>query len=348
MRRMLQWTVVAVAMACAGVMLPRAALMVWPWTSWVVGVLLAVIGCAITWGIGAWFICRAESRSHPTAVGVCIAKSSEQGWLLEVVRVDVIDDLARLGVVDTDDLELDERDKFPGKSPEEITEETGKSTWETPTNNPVKNKMARRASVQVQPAAALGFVATLTVLIFSLGVWRAWHPDVRLVNFTEKHLEIRVDGRRVAVLVPTPTESPGVGTNVSLMTGRRLFEAYTLDGTRVDRSAGRVGTSGQLYAPLIAIAGSSGVRSANAEGKHDANSGEKQPKKCFWIEQRAYGKAHRAALKPQVLSSPNRFFSLPSPVDAWFQPNPPAPRSAWFSGGVRRALRQGPCSAIPK
>ncbi len=166
------------------------------------------------------------------------------------------------------------------------------------------------------PAGLAGFVVVLAV---AFGLWFAWHPVVRVVNVSSEPFEIVVDGRSLGVVPGIPGEAPGAGREFRLPAGRREFRAFRLDGEPVDQTTGWVvsGTT-QLYAP-----GSSG--------------------RCFRVEQRAYGRAAQPKSETLVLPADRRFHTLSEAVDAWFQPNPPSQRNLWFSGGVRRAVRHGPC-----
>lgn len=164
---------------------------------------------------------------------------------------------------------------------------------------------------------AVGVALTATVL------WFAWHPEVRILNATEVAMEVRVDGRQVALLAGIPGEAPNAGVDVRVPEGRRVFRAFALDGRLVDETVGWAGRGhAQLYAP-------------GSEGR------------CFRIEQRAYGRTPQP--RPAVLELPpdQGLISLGVPIDAWFQPNPPTQRDLWFSGGVRRSLRLGDCPGQP-
>jgi hypothetical protein len=166
------------------------------------------------------------------------------------------------------------------------------------------------------PAGLAGFAVVLGV---AFGLWFAWHPVVRVVNVSSEPLEIVVDGRSLGVVPGIPGEAPGAGREFRVPAGRRVFQAFRLDGASVDPTTGWVGSgTTQLYLP-----GSAG--------------------RCFWVDQRAYGRAVQPKPESLVLPEDRRFHTLPVAVDAWFQPNPPSHRNVWFSGGVRRTVRQGPC-----
>lgn len=164
-------------------------------------------------------------------------------------------------------------------------------------------------------------VVRLAVVASVLGpvwLWQWWHPEVTVVNVTGKPLEIRVDDRPVALVLGTVREAPRMRQRVVLPRGWRRFEAWTMaghvaDAVRAYVGAGRV----QLYAPAH------------------------QPR-CLWVEQRAYGSVQPVA--PRIdLEARQSFYTLADPIDGWFEPNPPVRPSRWYSGGVRRAVRQGRC-----
>lgn len=165
-----------------------------------------------------------------------------------------------------------------------------------------------------------GLAGLAVVLAVATVFWSLWHPVVRVVNVSSLPLEIVVDERSLGVIPGVPGEAPGAGREFRLPQGRRVFRAVRLDGVRVDESTGWVGSGRtQLYVP-----GSTG--------------------RCFRLEQRAYGRAAQPKPETLDLAADRRFHTLPVPVDAWFQPNPPSQRNVWFSGGVRRTVRQGPCT----
>lgn len=176
-------------------------------------------------------------------------------------------------------------------------------------------------SVLESDAAAPGLAGVLTVVGVATVLWFAWHPAVRVVNVTGAVMEIVVDGRSLALIAGVPGEAPSAGAEIRVPEGRRVLRALRLDGELVDETVGWIGLGrAQLYAP-----GSQG--------------------RCFWVEQKAYGRARQP--RPEVVHLPadRRFHTFPMAIDAWFQPNPPTEPNVWFSGGVRRTVRLGECPA---
>ena len=86
--------------------------------------------------------------------------------------------------------------------------------------------------VLLQPVVPLYLSGVVTVLALCLWLWPAWHPRVRIVNFSSETMEVRVDGKRVAVVAGVPGESPRSGVDVRVMSGRRMFASYMLDDRR--------------------------------------------------------------------------------------------------------------------
>ncbi len=168
----------------------------------------------------------------------------------------------------------------------------------------------------VMPSVLGGLGAVvLTATVF----WWSWHPVVRVVNVTDHPVEVVVDGRTLAVVPGVPGETAGAGQDVRMPKGWRVLRAVRLDGTVVDESRGFVGSGRtQLFVP-------------GSEGR------------CFRVDHRAYGRARQP--RPDVTELPpeRRFHTLTVAVDAWFEPNPASERSRWFSGGVRRTVRQDRC-----
>jgi hypothetical protein len=158
---------------------------------------------------------------------------------------------------------------------------------------------------------AVAFVGTM--------LWWSWHPVVRVVNVTDQPVEVEVDGRTLAIVPGVPGEAAGAGQDVRIPKGWRVLRALGLDGGVVDEARAFVGLGrAQLFVP-----GSQG--------------------RCFRVEHRAYGRARQP--RPDVTELPRdqRFHTLDVAVDAWFEPNPVSDRSRWFSGGVRRTVRQDRC-----
>lgn len=151
-----------------------------------------------------------------------------------------------------------------------------------------------------------------------------YHPAVRVLNLSDVKLHVTVDGRHLAVVEPTSTESPSAGVEVRVPAGRRLFEARDSQGRRVEARE-RVVESGKkhLYAP-----GSTGY--------------------CFWLESTGYGQHGGRRSEVEPLDGEAGFWALGGKIDTWFAPNPVPSGDARSTGGVLRALRQAPCRAAPE
>lgn len=182
-----------------------------------------------------------------------------------------------------------------------------------------------RCIVKERDGRTLGLVVAFLVAVVAPALWTRLHPVIRVINLGARPISVVVDGRVVGFLPPSWTEAPNGGLSPRVPIGWRLFEARDDQGERVDHTRGWIpGDSPVLYAPA-----------------HEPF--------CVWIEQRAYGKA--AAPRPAVLRLPSdqSLYELPGAVDSWFQPNPASTSGdRWFSGGIRRALRHGPCLAAPR
>ncbi len=182
----------------------------------------------------------------------------------------------------------------------------------------------RSAIVVERDAIALGLCGVGCSLALAPLLWFHAHPHLRIVNLGETSVEVAIDGRVAAELPPVWTEAANVGAKLRVPIGWRAFVTRSKDGEVLDRSRAWLPSDAPaLYAP----------RSASH---------------CLWIEQRAYGAT--AAPIPSVvrLSADSPFHAMPLRVDAWFQANPaPATDARLFSGGVRRALRFGPCASAP-
>jgi hypothetical protein len=162
-------------------------------------------------------------------------------------------------------------------------------------------------------------VAPAVVLLPPLVWWYA-HPLVRVVNPGPAPIEIQVDGRPWGLVPAIPGEAPNAGRGIRLPWGWRKLEARSAQGEIVDRVEGHVvpGLS-LMWVP------SRGAR-------------------CFWVERVGYGRASVSPAASTPLGERDSFFSLDEPIDAWFQPSPAVSGpGTWLSGGVRRAVRYGPC-----
>jgi hypothetical protein len=179
----------------------------------------------------------------------------------------------------------------------------------------------QRLPVLERDGRALLFAGLLAVSGSPL-LWRTLHPEVRIINLGARPVQVFVDGRWAGLVHPTWSEAPNIGIVIRAPVGDRSFEAREETGARIDFVRGWVAHDlPVVYAPAH------------------------QPF-CLWIEQRIYGTAPSPG--PAVLKLPQEetLYRLPFAPDAWFQPNPGAiSRDRWFSGGLRRTLRFGPCAS---
>jgi hypothetical protein len=146
--------------------------------------------------------------------------------------------------------------------------------------------------------------------------------DLRVLNLTDSRLLFEAAGRPLALVEPSSAESPAAGVDVRIPAGRRTLEVFAQDGRLVQRTSVFVQAGRQhLYAPA-------------------------SPTFCFWLETTDYARPG----PPQIerLIAEDRFWVLPTDVDTWFAPNPPAASLGVRStGGVLVALRQGRCTDAP-
>lgn len=168
----------------------------------------------------------------------------------------------------------------------------------------------------------LGPIATLALLSVSIVFNTA---TVRALNLTDSEYTLVVDGRVLGSIERTSAESPEAGREFRLGAGERQFTAISDAGDVLfDRTVTLVGGAQHLYAPA-------------------------SPHTCFWLEFTSYGRQKltgppRLALPPEA-----GFWYLKEPVDTWFAPSPlPVEDDDRSSGGRLIALRQSPCSALPR
>lgn len=174
----------------------------------------------------------------------------------------------------------------------------------------------------VRKSEALGLVGALAVslIVGGFGVYRWWHPSVRVMNLGEERLAIFADGREIGRLNGIQGEIPNAGILVRVPRGGRVLEARKENGELVDRSFARVG-SGRVEVYVPEKAG-----------------------QCFWIEQEIYGSVSGPRSSLRRLTQPGSFLVVEETIDAFFQGNPGIHGGdRVFSGGIRRALRYGSC-----
>lgn len=167
--------------------------------------------------------------------------------------------------------------------------------------------------------AALALVAPLLALPYVSSLHR---PVLRVLNFSDYSIEVRVDGQAVATVEPGASESPDQGVQLRVPAGERELVALHPDGSVVakDSVVLRAGQS-HLWVPA---------------------SGEQ----CFWLETLSYSGSAPPTVAPL---KPARFRVVPSEVDGWFAPNPPRSDGELpSSGGALTALRFGRCDDVPR
>ncbi len=162
------------------------------------------------------------------------------------------------------------------------------------------------------------------VAVVPLVVVSRAYEDVRLVSLADGPVEVFVDGRSFGVVVGSERENPQAVRVVRVPVGVRTLESRGLDGTVLERTTARV-RAGLWHLYIVQRGG-----------------------RCLWIEQRGYGRASARVVRVLPLTGQGSFVTVGERIDAWFEPNPGADSDGgWFSGGVRNAVRQGPCVAVP-
>ena len=173
----------------------------------------------------------------------------------------------------------------------------------------------RLAESRLSPLAITGPVVAF---ILAPAFYSLFHPWVRVVNLTDKRLELSLDGVALGEVAPSSGESPAAGRELRFAAGSRRLRA-------TDRS-GKV-----VYNATVSILG--GRRHLFAPG---AKAG------CFFIERRAFGRAVSPEPKRQALAGDGQFWVIPKSVDAWFVDAPSSTQQS-LTGGVVTLLRQGDC-----
>lgn len=166
-------------------------------------------------------------------------------------------------------------------------------------------------------AAVVGLVAAPFWLSYQ-------HASVRVLNLTDLPLRLSADGRQLALVEPSSAESPAAGVDVRVPAGRRILEVSTRAGHLVRRTSVFIQAGRQhLYAPA-------------------------SPAYCFWLETTTYDSDNPSQPQMEPLVGDDRFWVLPTQLDTWLAPNPPAASLGVRStGGVLVALRQGRCEDAP-
>lgn len=144
------------------------------------------------------------------------------------------------------------------------------------------------------------------------------HPWLRVINGSDRTLEIRVDGRSIGLVEPSSGESSAAGILVRVPAGRRVLGAIDRSGrVFVENHVQVVAGEQHLYAPGT-------------------------PEGCFWLERTSYGRS-AAGAERVPLAGESRFWVIPDEVSGWFVPAPPPDESARTTGGTTTVLRQGQC-----
>jgi hypothetical protein len=155
-------------------------------------------------------------------------------------------------------------------------------------------------------------------LLLTPGLNYLFFPGVRVLNFTDRSIDVFVDGRRLCTVLPTSGENPEAGKIVHAPSGRHRLRAQFADGTLASDARVEIRSGFQhLYAP-------------------GAASG------CFYLQRVSYGVSRFEGPKIIPLDSSQRFWAIGSDVDSWFTPET-ALRSGATTGGVVTLLRMGNC-----
>ncbi len=150
-----------------------------------------------------------------------------------------------------------------------------------------------------------------------------FHPIVRMLNLTDDALIVFADNHELAKVQPTSGENSMAGAFIRVPAGKRRLTARHLDGTTIDDLTAYIFAGrGHLFAP----------------GRPDGI--------CFWLERSALGRAGNGTIARRVLAQQTSFWSLNADIDVWFRPALGS-KSAYFTGGVVTALRQGTCPSPP-
>ncbi len=161
----------------------------------------------------------------------------------------------------------------------------------------------------------------LVALAWSLGIQYAARADVWIVQ-SEQDLTLLIDDAVVGSVPASLEETPEAGRREVVLGGhRRLTLVDTSGALRAEASASLFPGRSYLF-------------------------GQTPAGRCFFVEQRAYGRASketRGSSSFTGLEGPGPLWELPVPIDFWFVP-PPPPGPALTSGGRQTALRLLPCS----
>lgn len=162
------------------------------------------------------------------------------------------------------------------------------------------------------------FLGALVALLLTPCLHHLFFPVVRVVNFTDRSIQIVVDDQKLTMVEPTSSESPAVGETLRMPSGRHRLRALYGDGTSASDVQVEIRCGFEhLYAP--------------GANEH-----------CFYLQRIAYGRS-RFNGKPNVeLLSESRFWVIPNEVDQWFTPETSL-RASRTTGGVVTLLRMQKC-----
>lgn len=168
---------------------------------------------------------------------------------------------------------------------------------------------------RLRPGDLLG---PILALILTPGLNHLFFPTLRVLNFTDRSIQILVDDRRLGFVEPTSGESPAAGETMRVPSGKHRLRAMYADGSVVsDVSVGMRSGFQHLYAP----------------GAQDD---------CFHLQRVSYGRSQFEGEEVVAFRSPSRFWVVPNEVDLWFTPSKSLGDSV-TTGGVVSLLRMGQC-----
>lgn len=166
-------------------------------------------------------------------------------------------------------------------------------------------------------------LAAAAALVLALVWWFDRFARLHVVNTLADPVELRIDGRARAWLLPITSETPEAGVELRLRPGFHHIALVAPSGATVEELDGNLPPhSRYLFAP---------------------SDGDQ----CFWVEHTAYGQALPTLPPSRPLPPEQRLWALPDEVDAWFFPTPPASSDRRSSGGTRTAVRQARCGFEP-
>jgi len=191
-----------------------------------------------------------------------------------------------------------------------------------------RRSYARLSAVQLavdrpppEPRRKLHFTLPLLLALgWALVIQYAARVDVWIVQ-SEQDLTLLIDDAVVGSVPASLEETPEAGRREVVLGGRRRL-------TLIDaRGALRAETSASLFPGRSYL------------------FGQTPAGRCFFVEQRGYGRASKKTSGSSSFTSlegPGPLWELPVPIDFWFVP-PPPPGPAFTSGGIQTALRLLPC-----